>query len=423
MLDACTSRRDIHRFQSRAFSFITGSPAALRKKKPLAEGLQVAVPTDSHGRRLWKKMSNRLIIEVARKFIKENKIGGKKDLERADSGLYQVLQRKKLFEGTGLEEKRRFWAKMDDEEIVEIAREFIEENGISGRGELERTDLGLYTVLRKRRLLGKAGLEKKQRKKRDWKDMGDGEIVEIARKLIEEKEISGRSELQRVDNGVYYILRKRRLLGKVGFVQKRRKHRPWKNMGNREIIEIARKVIEENNITTKGKLKKTDAGLHNILKRRKLFGEVGFGKKIRSWKKMSDEELVDLARKFIERKGISGKKELQRVDNGLYIVLIRRELIDKLDLEERKKKERPWKDMDDEKVIRYAWRVIKESGVTGRSELLETDSGLYHALRKRGLLDQVFAHIDQQRTNQARDAVIDALTKFANSGKMEVEVA
>ena len=53
----------------------------------------------------------------------------------------------------------------------------------------------------------------------------------------------------------------------------------------------------------------------------------------------------------------------------------------------------------------------------------KADCGLYGVLRERGLLDCTFARVEQQRNDKARDAVIDALTKFANSEKPEVGVA
>ena len=37
------------------------------KKEPLAEGLQFTVPTDSAGRRLWSRMRNEEIVELAKK--------------------------------------------------------------------------------------------------------------------------------------------------------------------------------------------------------------------------------------------------------------------------------------------------------------------------------------------------------------------
>ncbi|MBU0526840.1 hypothetical protein KKE92_00005, partial [Candidatus Micrarchaeota archaeon] len=110
MLDARCSRRDIHRFRARAFSFITKTPAAvLRKKKTLAEGLQIAVPTDSAGRRMWSRMSDEEVVEYARKVMRENKINTRGELQKADSGLHGILKRRGLLGKIKFEEKQKSW--------------------------------------------------------------------------------------------------------------------------------------------------------------------------------------------------------------------------------------------------------------------------------------------------------------------------
>jgi len=44
-----------------------------------------------------------------------------------------------------------FFSKMSDQELVEFAKKFIEERGIDERRELKKADLGLYMTLRNRR--------------------------------------------------------------------------------------------------------------------------------------------------------------------------------------------------------------------------------------------------------------------------------
>ncbi len=266
-----------------------------KKQEPLAESLQVAVPTGPRGNRLWRKMT--------------------------------------------------------DEQIVEYARRLMVEKGRTTKKELQEEDKGLYAILHIRKLISKIEFEGKQR---SWMRMSDGEIVEYARKVVEENGITGRRELYKADIGLYNVLRKRRLLDEIEVIEKRRKGRQWKDMSDEEIVEYARKVVEENGITRRAELCKTDTGLYNALQKKGLLNEVGLGKKRRSWKSMSDEEIVDYAKGFVEEKGVMHRGELESID-----------------------------------------------------------SGLYETLRIRGLLDRVFAQLDQQKTDHARDAVIDALEAFA----------
>ncbi len=191
--------------------------AKTSKKEPLAEGLQV-VPVDSAGRRIWRDISDEKVVDIARKFIEERGITGRRELYEADCGLYEILRKRRLLDEVGFEvkrknqQKRRPWSRMNDNELVEFARKFIEERGITGRKELYEVDCGLYSTLRIRRLLSRVGFVEKRRKERSWKDMGNGEIIEYAQKVIEEKEIIGRKDLKTVDRGLYQVLCKRGLV-------------------------------------------------------------------------------------------------------------------------------------------------------------------------------------------------------------------
>jgi len=281
-----------------------------RKQEPLAEGLQITVPTDSAGRRLWRKMT--------------------------------------------------------DEQIVEYAAKWKKKKGITEREELRKTDNGLYHILCKRGLLDEIGFEKKQREKRSWANMSDEEIVNYARKVIEENRISLKGELRDVDSGLYVALRKRGLLDEVGFEEKEVGKRLWKKMSDEEVVGYAKKVMEEYAIARKGELQALDHALYEVLRQRGLLDEVGFvGKKQRKtrlWRKMSDDEIIEFARRFMKQNEISKRKDLYGADDGLYTVL-----------------------------------------------------------RKRSLLDRAFAHLDQQKDDQARDAVIDALEAFAANDNNSAE--
>ncbi len=152
-----------------------------KKQEPLAEGLQIVVPTDSAGRRMWSRMNDGRIIELAQKFMKENRITGRKELEDTYRDLYYVLQRRKLLDRIGFIPRKRSWKSMTDEEIVELAKETMKENGISRRKDLKKYDSGLLSILTKRRLGSRVGFVENQR---SWVGMSDEEMVEFARKVI-----------------------------------------------------------------------------------------------------------------------------------------------------------------------------------------------------------------------------------------------
>jgi len=237
------------------------------KKEPLAEGLQIAIPTGPKGSRLWSKLTDEQIVEFAKKLMKKHEITGKKELENADRRLYQVLRERKLLGKVGFEEKNRSWKKMSDEEIINIARKLMREKEIDGRHKLEMTDCGLYCALGKRGLLGKVGFEEKNR---SWKKMSDEEILEYAKKVMRKKRIREKGEFRNADYRTYAVLERRKLLGKIDFERKINEKRSWKKMSDNDIVELPRKVIQENRITTRRDLEKADSGLCKVLRKRKL---------------------------------------------------------------------------------------------------------------------------------------------------------
>jgi len=162
-------------------------------------------------------------------------------------------------------------------------------------------------------------------------------------------------------------------------------------------------------------LKKNDRGVYLALGERGLFGQVGFGKKQRKarlWKEMSDEEIVGFARKLMKEKDICTRRDLHHEDPGLYAILRKRDLSTKIEF---KRGKRSWAVLNDREVIEIARKVIEEKEINRRSELENADSGLYSVLLRRDLVDLAFAGRDQQKNEEARDAVIDALEAFSTA--------
>jgi len=132
----------------------------------------------------------------------------------------------------------------------------------------------------------------------------------------------------------------------------------------------------------------------------------------RVWREMSDEELVKFAKRFVEEKGITGKKELQMADNGLHLALRRRKLLDRVGFEEKKRKKRDWTSMSDEEIVAFAKKLMDEKGINGRYELQREDRGLYKVLHRRNIISRVFAPIENERKQQAVQQVFDAMKEF-----------
>ena len=320
-----------------------------RKKK--LPGPLVEVPLNSHGHRDWQCLTDEQVIRYAQKFVNKNRIKNKKELFTEDSGLYSILNIRKLLDRVEFEGKlRRHWSKMTDDELVAYAQKIVDEKGITNRSGLEEEDGGLSAVLRKRKLLDRVELKGRRR---TWATMIDEQLVKYAQKFVE-KGIKNRRGLSKADSGLYTVLLRRKLLDRIEFEDKKQEQRNWK-----------------------------------------LFG---------------DDELVAYAQRFIDKKEIKNRGQLQRKSKSLYRVLRRRKLLDRIKFEE-KKEQRNWKSFSDYEIVNYTKKII-DNGVRIRSDLKKYDGGLHHVLIRRNLLDQVFAPIEQQRKNQALSEIIEAVKEF-----------
>jgi hypothetical protein len=173
---------------------------------------------------------------------------------------------------------------------------------------------------------------------RDWSAFSDQQLVSHAQKLIGERVITGRKELAKADSGLYEVLRERKLIDEIGLDDKRGDIKPqgfYAKMSDEELIGFARKIIQENGVVGRGDLAKADRGLYKALQNRKLIDRVGLADKRGDdrkpsgfYSRMSDEELVGFAKRFIEASGITGRKELKKADSGLHKALRTRKLID-----------------------------------------------------------------------------------------------
>jgi hypothetical protein len=247
---------------------------------------------------------------------------------------------------------------------------------------------------------------------RNWGLVSDKKLISYAKKFIREMGISGRRKLEKTDSGLYFVLWKRKLLGKLGFEDKRRS---WKNMTNEELIQYTKNFMKENGISGKYELQKADNGLYTVLKKRKLQKKVGFVEKNRPWKEMDDEELIEHTIRFKEEIGKKGRSELRKADKALYRVLWERGLLDRVGLSNKNKQFRNWDSLTNEELISYASNFLKIKGIDRRKNLERADKGLYQVLRKRKLLDWAFLDMERLKRQEDRKKRLIGLAQAADA--------
>ncbi len=211
----------------------------------------------------------------------------------------------------------------------------------------------------------------------------DAEFIELAKKTIEDQKLNTRRELWEVDPYLYRILRTRGLLDEVGFAPKRRS---WKGMSDGVVVDIAKETMKELGISTGSELSKADQALYFVLNSRGLLNKLGFEPKAKPLEIMNDDELVESANRVMEDKGITGKGELQNADSELYGALRKRGLLDEVGLEPKTKS---WAEMNDAELVQNVAAFVSENDITSLSQLRNQDAGLYDVLWKRKLLGHV----------------------------------
>jgi hypothetical protein len=241
---------------------------------------------------------------------------------------------------------------------------------------------------------------------RRWSELGDEELIEHAKRFMKENGIRGKGKLQQVDGSLYATLGKRGVMDAVGFDKKKRQ---WKAMNDEELVQFAKTMLMKRGISGKTALKNADLGLYNALRERRLFRALGFKDKHRDWGAKSDGELLDFAKKIMDEKGIDGREGLRKADSGLHCVLARRGLLGSLQFVSNR---RDWKSRDSYRVLRYARKVTRILGIGNITELERADFGLATELRKRNLVSSTFKQFDREIEAQGLDEISDAVEDF-----------
>jgi hypothetical protein len=376
------------------------------KKKDLLNKIEFKA-----GRR-WEGRSDEQLIELAKIMIMENGIKSRSELQKKDRNLYRVLRGRRLINKIGLERMIRDWSALDHCGLISFANTFIEKNGIRYRTELSILNGRLYDALRRRDLLNSINCDCKRKK---WSKMNDEQIVEFAKKVMRERKIHDPKEFRKKEYGLYLTLQRRNLQNKV-FGDKIKKRRNWASMSDEELISHSQQFIDERGIKNRKALTQIDSGLYQVIKTRNLSSELNFKGDVGSWKRYSDDELVSYSQRFIDEQGIMNVRNFQKKDGGLYATLRARNLVDRMKFV---KNRRDWTRMDEGELIALAKRFVRENSIKKKYDLIKLDLGLYKVLWKRKLLAQVFSEIEQSKQQKLISGLTqaaDAMEKFGDAG-------
>lgn len=264
------------------------------------------------------------------------------------------------------------WQEMSDKEVIAYARK----HGLYGinPGAAQKKAQYFYSVIHKRGLSAK--IFRRKQTQRDWDAMSDKELVEFAK----ENGIHGLNPGTATKKASrFYRIVSERGLGDAIFV---RQDRDWESLNDEQLIVFGKEHGLFGKTPTYAR--KTDPGYYGAVQRRGILSEI-FKKSRRGavdWNSMSNRDLV----KFAKQNGLFGLSphEAQKKYSKFYFTVMCRGMIDIVF----KKKMRSWSKMSDAEVIEYG----KEHGLYGirPTDALEIDSSYYNIILKRGLVNKVF---------------------------------
>jgi len=361
----------------------------------------------------WSSMSDDGLVAHAQGLLDERGVKRRSDLEQEDYGLYQVLCKRRLMDCLKFQEEGFRWSKMSDSELVEHAQRIVDGEGIENRHGLELKYSGLYGTLVRRNVIGKLRL--KRVKENRWAAMGDGELLGFAQGYVDKNGILNKKQLVQAESGLVRALTNRGLWASLRL---RDAKCIWKERSDDEIVEMAGKIVVEGGIANMAQLKKINSPLHSALQARKLSRRVPFTNprvvkrcaKAYRWKEISGDDLLERARNLVESNGIRGRKEFVGRFGGLFNALKRRGLLEELGLESKNANFRNWSEMSIDEIVAYAQRVVDEKGIKGRKHLCDEDPSMGAVLRKRRLMGRIKFEISLMDWNSMSN---DEIVEFA----------
>jgi hypothetical protein len=309
---------------------------------------------------------------------------------------------------------RDFFTKMSDDELVEYGRDIVKRNNIMCTTDLKNADSGLHEALRKRRLVERVIFRRKKAKPKKWNHLNNHLLVIHSQKFIDENDIKNRYGLAKKANSLYNELRKRRLLKKL-FFQEKKIHGKWAQLSNDELISFARTFVDKEKITGKKQLRKRNGGLYSALWGRKLLNKIGFQNNFVDWASMENNQILIRAKEYIQKNKITGRHQLSKRNLSLYAILLRRGLLDRIGLNSKRR----WASLNDEELIQYTRKFIEGKEADGKRYLCTKDKGLYSVLLRRKLLDQVLSEIEESKQHQLQAGLqqaADAMEEFGDQG-------
>ncbi|MBU0527372.1 hypothetical protein KKE92_02740 [Candidatus Micrarchaeota archaeon] len=152
-------------------------------------------------------------------------------------------------------------------------------------------------------------------------------IVNMAKKVLGTDGLVSKVQSIKVRPMLRQALSRKPLPDTLGSEEKQNKPRALAELSDGNVIGLAKKTMQDKKLSTRRELLENDPELYGTLRMRGLLDEVGFEPKTRSWAEVNDAELMQNVAVFTSENAITSLPELRNADWGLYQVLHKRKLL------------------------------------------------------------------------------------------------
>ncbi len=323
----------------------------------------------------WKSLSNYEVLEFARNFVSRNNISSRTQVARSNSRLYKELRTRNLFDELGFSLGPTL-SSLGDKELISRAKMLMEDGNFVRRSHFKKAHYGIYAELKKRDLVGELGFEQVGT---DRSSMSSEELVAQANKLVQEEGLSSVTEFIERHGAVYKALSDRGLHLQLEI---KRKYVDWSVVPDSELISVAQEKMLKKGICTPGPFKEEFPGIYKQLRKRGLVGDAGLRPAYRSLRRIPSAELIGQARQFIAKHNISSISKLQDAPGGwqLYSELSGRRLLPAVGL---LPKIVNWSRLSDAELALYVNKEVERMQIFTARELREKNQKMYQAIHSR----------------------------------------
>lgn len=325
--------------------------------------------------RSWKSLSDADVLEVARIFIAKEKIASRTQIARNYSRLYRELRTRKLFDGLGFSLEPSI-PSLPHGELLSRAKKLKGEGNFVRRSHFKEAHYGIYEELKKRGLVGELGFKQAGT---DRSSMGNEELLAQANQLVQEQQISTVTEFIEKHGAIYKALADRGLHLQLDI---ERKYVDWSRVPDSGLVLLAQKKMIEKGICNPGPFKKAFPGIYKQLKKRGLVEEAGLRPAYSSLRRVPATELIRKAKQFIQKHKVSSISELQDAPGGWqwYAELSGRGLFAAVGLSQKVVR---WGQLSDAELALCANKEASRMQVFTARELSEKNQKLYQAINTR----------------------------------------